>query len=116
VIQWFLSFIMAAPLFIYIATIPPERFDHEYTGHLIEYNLSIDVIRSEDVCGTVPRDQVIACTYMDQLPNECTIFMPKVGQTFSWFGRQYTMTQGSYDSVKRHEIGHCNGWPPNHPE
>jgi hypothetical protein len=75
--------------------LPPEEFDHPYTGQL-------DIVKDDDpavirrLCnGLTP----VACAY-------------------HWSGRCiiYILTPlADNETILRHEIGHCNGWPANHP-
>jgi hypothetical protein len=84
---------------------PPTRFDHPYSGTMIIHRLPqaqivktcADVIGKRSMiqhgCSSLPKD------------NRCEIWIV-----------EKTYMGASPESVLRHEIGHCNGWPGNHPD
>jgi len=73
---------------------PPSQYDHPYRGHVIEQRLSAAQIARlcpGEACATV-------------IKGVCHIMLPN----------------GEKDRrvialMRRHEIGHCNGWPASHP-
>jgi hypothetical protein len=79
--------------------LPPPRFDHAFTGQLIEHRLSWD--RLAIVCG---HDR-IACAF-PFAPDLCVIILPNIGPG--------GLSPASYAIYRRHELGHCNGWSAKH--
>lgn len=78
--------------------LPPEKFDHSYEGPVIEQLMSAQEI--SDCCGI---DTAQACMFPPNfLGDKCFIYLPWIGP-----GGVAKRTQ---DLLRRHEIGHCNGW------
>jgi hypothetical protein len=75
---------------------PPLRFTHKYRG-------GVEIIwkDSQTITDYCPRFGV-ACV-LEATPERCVIV----------FNVAYML---DYDKIMRHEMGHCNGWPPNHPQ
>lgn len=76
---------------------PPQEFNHIYAGQIIEQRLSWNEL--EAYCGKGN----LACmknTFLKQ--NICIITLPKIG-----IGG---VSEKTFNLLKRHEIGHCNGW------
>src|SRR5262249_20102553 len=96
------------------AILPPPEYDHPYTGEL----LIIEVEKQQtliDNCPTIyrnkpPNTPAIACTIRHE--KSCVVLIASKDQ-FPWF--QMIHKSYSYENVLRHEIGHCNGWPGDHP-
>jgi len=90
---------------------PPARYDHEYGGKLIEKYLPQEQVVKE--CKKLFKrfnfslDSVTSsqrgCSAGDK--NVCTIIV---------IDKPYKLATPK--SVRRHEIGHCNGWGFNHEE
>lgn len=90
---------------------PPARYDHEYSGKLTERYLPQEQVVKE--CKKLFRkfnfrlDSVTSsqrgCSAGDR--NTCTIII--IDKTYKL---------ATPNSVRRHEIGHCNGWGFNHEE
>jgi hypothetical protein len=100
----------------YIAYQAPAQYNVPYHGRLIvRYASSLNTIRRMDVCANKQNDQVVACAYMDRLPRQCTIWIPKLGTKFKFFGDTFVIDEASFRSIWTHEMAHCNGWPHNHP-
>jgi hypothetical protein len=78
-----------------LASLPPKRFDHPYKGHLTVKYLG-KLAMWWQCYGS------IACAYHDG-PGRCTIYLPNF------------KTRDPAWMIRRHEIGHCNGWPAHHP-
>lgn len=70
---------------------PPKRYDHPYHGKVITKRVEID---------DAPGEFTYAYTYGDT-GGICVIYV----------NRRY---RGDLKPILRHEIGHCNGWGPNH--
>jgi hypothetical protein len=90
---------------------PPTRFDHAYSGKLtVRY---------------LPQKQVVtACTNLfakykvpaKSFPNQhgCSAITSKTSCTVIVVNETYM--RATPQAVLRHEIGHCNMWPADHPE
>jgi hypothetical protein len=89
---------------------PPARFDHAYSGKLtVSYLPQKQVVAACEVLFA--QYKVAAKSFPNQhgcsaitSPTSCTIIV--VDTTFAL---------ATPKAVLRHEIGHCNGWPANHP-
>jgi hypothetical protein len=76
--------------------LPPAKYDRPYTGRLIvKHGTNKQVDRW---CG----GNAWACQE-DTARGVCTIWLPT------------DVGDDGYTRLKRHEIGHCNGWPSHHP-
>jgi hypothetical protein len=85
--------------------IPPAEFDHPYTDGPVIYHVIDDQVLLKQVCPLIPFPIALGCA--QKLASKvCLIFLaPKA---------VIARTDYMLEIVKRHEIGHCNGWPPNH--
>lgn len=84
---------------------PPKRFDHAYTGRMsVQYLNSMAEL--EAACGT----NAWACS--EGTRKRCRMWLPRVGTRV--FGK--TIDRKGLYYMRRHEIGHCNGWPGDHPK
>jgi hypothetical protein len=84
---------------------PPSHYQGPYTGTLIVNHGDAKRVRFQCYGG-------YACAYMHDLKDGvCTLWMPEVGTKYP----NVTVTAEVYDEMMRHELGHCNGWPPSHP-
>lgn len=89
---------------------PPAQYAHAYTGHLTLFQVPQDQVvtlcrqlfegNGSDIL-TTPTQK--GCAW--QVPGSCVVIT--ISQDFR--GVQP-------EDVLRHELGHCNGWPPDHPE
>jgi hypothetical protein len=75
---------------------PPARFDYPYKGELIVRWVNDQRIRED--CTDISE---VACVTFHS-PERCNVT----------FNVRYMI---DYDIIMRHEQGHCNGWPNNHP-
>jgi hypothetical protein len=90
--------------------LPPVEYDHPYT----EGKLWVIVVDSQadvrDKCeSTRLLDVAIACSHQKSDPSikGCRIVIAN---------KEIIEAAGyTYEAVMRHEIGHCNGWPGDHP-
>ena len=87
--------------------LPPIEFDGPYKGELI-----VTVVSHEELVRRCPGlwAGVLACakTYGERIrPIRCEIF---IEDEKAITARGYTR-----ELMLRHEIGHCNGWPGDHP-
>ena len=88
---------------------PPARFDHPFSGKLVVRRLpQPEVIAA---CRDLVRGLAsVAVTYRQRgcarlRDGRCTIIM---------IDRPFRGTRP--EAVLRHEVGHCNGWPADHPQ
>lgn len=95
----------------WIAGMPPAWADKPYTG-----NLAIQRFHTKD---KIPcNDNKVACAYTPA-PDSTTL----VGGPHPWcylmIGNDKLLVAENpnytYAAVLRHELGHCNGWPGDHP-
>lgn len=99
-----------------LAGMPPSKYDKPYGGRLVEWKVPLG--RAAAKCNGLARDlgqtpnhpyridgrPLYGCAY--PFKGECYIVW-----SFDPSGRDKAMA----DNVRRHEIGHCNGWPAGHP-
>jgi hypothetical protein len=87
-------------------TLPPAEFDHAYAGAL--YVSILDVRDVQGACGgsSLILGSIYACSVPIPEAQVCRIVIPKVE-----FG---IVTQAQQDRLRRHELGHCNGWTVEH--
>lgn len=78
---------------------PPSRYDYPYPGKLRTFMGPESFIRRN--CGL----WAWACT-MEPAGGVCTIYIQELGPKVNLAGQK---------ALIRHEVGHCNGWPGNHP-
>jgi hypothetical protein len=85
------------------AILPPEEFDHPYEGELV-------VVRVDTPEALVPycrnTGRVLGCSQR-RFDNKCFVYLIPDGF--------YESVDYDPEDVYRHEVGHCNGWPGNHP-
>lgn len=89
--------------------LPPARYDHPYTGPAIIRQVSMSELayRCHGYWGIVTDQIAMGCSWFDsdtRIPI-CVIYIPTLDE----------VTLELQQRVLRHEIGHCNGWPGNHP-
>jgi hypothetical protein len=88
----------------YIA--PPELFDKPYAGKLTimrdQPKSTLKTVCPPDVYGLIP----VACASWTQALDRCTV----------WLAPDEAIRARGWPTslVLRHEIAHCNGWPPDH--
>jgi hypothetical protein len=83
--------------------LPPVEFDHYYEGDLT-IKVVPDLISLRAACSN-EKENILACAWHNS--KSCVIYMveDRVMRERGW-------TTGL---LLRHEIGHCNGWPGDHP-
>jgi hypothetical protein len=81
--------------------LPPPGYDHPYAGKLTVV-VTKDANEAHWMCKN---DKHYACAYRDA--TSCTIYISP-DAVIEALG-------ASPERVRLHEIGHCNGWPGNHP-
>jgi hypothetical protein len=86
--------------------LPPAEYDHPYDGELIIVQKEGATARCPDN-GAFTFKPVLGCAFRDVPNNRCLIVLaPKeLIESFGW----------TSEIVKRHEVGHCHGWPAHHP-
>jgi len=77
--------------------LPPPEYDKPYGGKLTKQFMPLADI--EKLCGA----RKLACA--TPTGDACETFIPELGGT---------ITLALQNVMVRHEIGHCNGWPPDH--
>lgn len=80
--------------------LPPVEYDHPYSGILVTTTAhSIEELKT--LCKP---PAMLGCSY--RYGNGCMIVLaPEADiKAAGW----------SVEIIKRHEVGHCNGWPPDH--
>lgn len=87
--------------------LPPAEYDIIYDGELVIKRLPLDQLHA--VC----RQKTIACTH---LYGETTWVKSK-GKCYIFMAEDDVIIQHHWtpEHALRHEIGHCNGWPKDHP-
>lgn len=80
--------------------LPPQHFDHPYSGPVIEYVIpDVDAkCRQAHTIGAEGSQIILGCSF--KLGQSCFIFL-KEGHPL-------------LEQLRRHEIGHCNGWNKDH--
>jgi hypothetical protein len=78
---------------------PPAQYNHPYNGQVVERAVPVAEVRT--LCISMGADLLgVACSW--QSNGTCYIVVPN---------DEYAPVA----TFRRHEIAHCNGWPPNHP-
>src|SRR5215472_2981341 len=83
---------------------PPPQYDRAYKGKLDIRH--VDAEEMKLLCPPNIHGQRIACTKI-ATSTYCLVY---IGPADELEALGYT-----YETVKGHEIGHCNGWKPDHP-
>jgi hypothetical protein len=88
--------------------LPPLEYDHPYTGKLRIIRADKDLLLKKCPAPLGLGAEQLACAYRAYpSENECVMFLPS--------NDLLEITGWSEEILLRHEIGHCNGWPANHP-
>lgn len=91
---------------------PPAQYMQEYQGELhVHYGLSHTEMDHACRVRGQAYGLTVACTYMENLPERCDVFLPRVGDTY--MGR--LITPELLKEILQHELAHCNRWPVTHP-
>jgi len=86
--------------------LPPEEFDHPYDGRIV-IQMARDQAEVRELCkGMVFHGPALGCARGRRDFKIC--YIAKVSDD--------EIRAAGYDPehFMRHEIGHCNGWPPSH--
>src|SRR5262245_58753638 len=83
--------------------LPPVEYDKHYSGDLT-IKIVPDIISLRAACST-DNETMLACAWHND--KSCVIYMVE----------DRIMRQRGWNTglLLRHEIGHCNGWPVDHP-
>jgi hypothetical protein len=83
---------------------PPPEYDHPYKGKLDVHYVDAEEIKKH--CPANSYGQRLGCTVIGT-PTYCLVYI----------GPQDELEAIGYsiETIRRHEIGHCNGWPAHHP-
>ena len=87
----------------YSIPLPPLEYSGPYRGHVTWHHVSL--AKMQKLCGGYGlKEHVLACA----LPQgaHCVIVMPRIGGQ---------ITRTIWHRLRIHELGHCNGWPGDHP-
>jgi hypothetical protein len=86
------------------AWIPPVEYDKPFKGKLTEIRVTPEIMRA--ICPKTTFPVTLGCSYPPVHDNQCVIIMleDKHLEAAGW----------SAGYVRRHEIGHCNGFPADH--
>lgn len=89
---------------------PPAKYDHEYPGGLIITVLPGATISK--LCSLMSGNpkEVPACSTWNKDMRACHVFIPAVGDAAG-----FEVDKAGQELLFSHEMGHCNGWPSNHP-
>ncbi len=80
--------------------VPPPEYRKPYTGELTINRVPLDDIPVK--CKQLPN--VLGCAYWDRTAQAwCRIYIPD------------NVTPSLQKDILAHELGHCNGWPGDHP-
>jgi hypothetical protein len=79
---------------------PPARYNHPYGGPVDERVVSAAQVRA--LCMSIGTSPFAAACSVVGEDGACHIILPYDGQA-------------PVSIYRRHEIAHCNGWPPDHP-
>lgn len=85
--------------------LPPEEFDHPFDGHVSVWIATQDAIRRHH-CPRATFNLGVALACMQKVAGTCYIFKVTDDEL-----KQLGLDP---DVVMRHEVGHCNGWGPDH--
>jgi hypothetical protein len=86
------------------AILPPPEYDKPFTGKLTEIRVPPETMRA--ICPKTIFPLTLACAYPTRDQSECLIIMlsDELIKAAGW----------TPEIVRRHEVGHCNGFPADH--
>ncbi len=93
---------------------PPARYDHSPTSRVDIVRLSVRDLQKACFNKRYPVATMAGCAKHLKNPDRCVIFVanrPIVNLGLSAIVAPLVTPE----MVLRHEMGHCNGWPANHP-
>jgi hypothetical protein len=89
---------------------PPAPFDHPYSGELIERQMPQAKVVS--TCRSMFRKYGVKAVASNTQRGCAAVISP--GKCLVVYIDK-PFRSATPQSVRRHEIGHCNGWPASHP-
>src|SRR5205085_10400186 len=94
----------AAPAMQGWLILPPPEYDKPFTGKLTEIRVPPETMRA--ICPKTIFPLTLACAYPTRDQSECLIIMlsDEMLKAAGW----------APEIVRRHEVGHCNGFPADH--
>ena len=95
---------LAGSAMAYPRVLPPAEYDHPYKGHLRVTRVASEAEVREMCPGVTFTLGALACTHRTSLG----CFVTMVSDAII---REHGTTP---QTVLRHEIAHCNGWPGDH--
>jgi hypothetical protein len=90
--------VLAAAMLI---PLPPPQYSRPYHGRLVE--IVIPLAEMARACGR----PAWACAYVIS-PALCLVYLPAVEPGL--------ISTPQQQRLREHELGHCNGWPGDHPD
>jgi hypothetical protein len=86
------------------AVLPPAEYDKPFGGKLTEIRVGPGIMRA--MCPKTQYDPTLACAYTTSDRSECVVIMvsDELIRARGW----------TPEIVRRHEVGHCNGFPADH--
>jgi hypothetical protein len=86
------------------AVLPPAEYDKPFGGKLTEIRVGPGIMRA--MCPKTQYDPTLACAYTTSDRSECVVIMVSddLIRARGW----------TPEIVRRHEVGHCNGFPADH--
>lgn len=96
--------------------LPPAQYDHPFAGPL-----SVEVMDWSKVAGRCGLRGVKACAWRvlvlapdgKSVKWSCHVVYPRIA--LSWLDFDGVSPEDEVELI-RHETGHCNGWPNDHPD
>jgi hypothetical protein len=87
-----------------LAVLPPPEYDKPFAGKLTEIRVGPAIMRS--ICPKTIYPVTLGCAYSTSDKSECVIVLvsDELIRAAGW----------TSEIVRRHEIGHCNGFPADH--
>jgi hypothetical protein len=85
--------------------LPPVEYDHDYTG-----KITFEIVKTReelrDICGhSIYTRWTLACAFPRGPKCHIVMTIDDIILAHGW----------TPEIILRHEIGHCNGWPSDHP-
>lgn len=90
---------------VYMNILPPPEYDRTYTG-----KLSLITAKTEEEVRTLCPSSVfkvgyaLGCSSHNAVECRIVLAAEHIITSYGW----------TYETVLRHELGHCNGWPATH--
>jgi len=83
--------------------LPPVEYDHDYSGNLIVQEVPT-IEELLETCKLTVR-WALGCTTLTDWGCHVYLVPESVMKKYGWWK----------EAMMRHELGHCNGWPGDHP-